>query len=220
MAQDQNHISFSLLSAAGYAGIGLLWWNIYPEHILLACVLAVIGGLLPNIDTTGSLQERELAGFLAAVVPLYLLSEFPGLEAGGVSRIALVVILAYAVTRLVVGYLLSFFTAHRGMIHSIPAAIVAWEAAYLSFSDLYWTERLFVSGGLFVGYLSHLILDAATNRQVVANALGQKCDKIPAMKWFGSKKTPTLAIYLLMFFLGYHVWIDLGPHLIQSKTII
>ena len=56
-------------------------------------------------------------------------------------------------------HLFKHLTVHRGMFHSIPAMLIAGLIVFLldHGSDL--TVRLFLAGGVMIGFLSHLVLD-------------------------------------------------------------
>src|SRR5262249_18761734 len=53
------------------------------------------------------------------------------------------------------------WTVHRGMFHSIPALLIAGLAAYLLYPARDGRLRLFLAGGVMLGFLSHLVLDEA-----------------------------------------------------------
>jgi membrane-bound metal-dependent hydrolase YbcI (DUF457 family) len=57
-----------------------------------------------------------------------------------------------------IGSLVKRLTVHRGMFHSIPAAVLCGELVYLSAAGTQ-EERLLKGAALTAGYLSHLILD-------------------------------------------------------------
>jgi membrane-bound metal-dependent hydrolase YbcI (DUF457 family) len=64
----------------------------------------------------------------------------------------------YLLVRFGFARFLKMYTVHRGMFHSIPAAIIFGELAFLLASgDLY--MRFYKAGAVLIGYLSHLILD-------------------------------------------------------------
>lgn len=213
MAQHQSHITFSIIVGIGYALLGISVFQIFPEHALLASVIIVIAGMLPDVDAGGGAPARELGGLIAAISPLAVIEFFPGLKAGGIARIALVVICCYFITRMIVVRVLQKFTVHRGIIHSIPAAIITGEVVYLLFWDLYWQDRLYLATGAFVGFFSHLFLDASTNLDLIGRALGKGEKKPAALKLRGKSLGATLAMYASVIVLGWFVVQDVYPQL-------
>lgn len=213
MATPQSHFSFSLIIAALYALGALLLFHFKPELVLLAAVLIVVAGMLPNIDQGGSNQAKETASLLAAVAPLICLELFPAVSQGGVARIALVVVLCYILTRLLVVRGLRKYTVHRGMVHSIPAAIIAAEVTYLLFWDLERAGKFFLAAATLTGFMTHLFLDAYGNLDVVKSATGQKEKKPPVLKFAGATGKSTFFTYATMVVLGWFVARDIYPSL-------
>lgn len=208
MAQRSSHLSISVILAILYAGIGLSILGIHPEHVLLASVIVVVAGLLPNIDSDpGAGTAREFGALLAAAAPLLLIEFFPIVKAGGVARIALVVICCYLISRLIVVRILEYRTEHRGLIHSVPAAIITSEAIYLLFWDLFAYQRAYLAGAALLGYLSHLVLDASSN----IDLLGKKEKKPPALKLKGPSWQSTFMMYSVSIVLGWLVVRDIYP---------
>lgn len=210
MARHQSHFTFSTFLAIGYAVGGVLAFRIHPEFALLASVVVVVAGLLPNIDNgPGAGPAKEFIGFIAALAPLLIIENFPGLKAGGIARISLVVICSYLLTRIIFSRIVFKFTANRGMIHSIPAAIICFELVYILFWDLLWRDRLYVATAALVGFLGHLFLDATTNIEIT----GAEGKKPPVMKLFGKTWTETTILYSTALVLGWFVARDIYPQL-------
>lgn len=213
MANYQSHFSFATVVSVGYACVGIFALHVYAEQILLAAVIVVIAGMLPDIDANDGEPVKEFGILISAIVPIILLETFPTLKAGGVSRIALVVICCYVVTRLSILHMLRSWTTHRGLIHSIPAAIIVFELVYLLFWDLYMQERLYLGCAALVGYLSHLLVDAYGNFDIVGKATGKAKPGTPVLKFFGKSASSTIAIYTCVIALGWFVAKDIFPGL-------
>ncbi len=213
MAQYQSHISFSVFIAAAYAFLGGFLFDLPLEQLLLSSVIVVVAGMLPDVDATGGVPEREVGGLLAAVAPIIVLEFFPGLHSGGVARIALVVISAYLLTRYIVVRALQKYTVHRGMIHSIPAGIITGQLVFLLFWDLHWFNRLFLASAAVVGYLSHLFLDGYTNLDLVGKAMGKEKKQSPALKFFAPSWGANLVMYGCVGVLSWVIAKDFYPNL-------
>ena len=213
MAQYQSHVTFSTILSAAYVAAGIMFFGIYTEQALLAGVILVFAGLLPNVDSGHAESTREFGALLAAVVPIMLLEMVPGFKDGGISRLALVIIGCYLFTRIVVVRMLQSMTVTRGMLHSIPAAIITSEVVYLFFYDLFWKDRLFVAIAALVGFLSHLMLDGYGNLDLVGRAFGKVDKRTAALKFKASTTGSTIAAYLSIVVLGYFVMKDLYPHI-------
>jgi hypothetical protein len=210
MAQPQSHFTVSTLIGLAYAGAGVTMFRVHPEHAFLAAVILLIAGLLPNIDTgPGQGTGREFISFIAGIAPLAALEYFPELQGEGMSRVALIVIISYFTTRVILARLITKTMKHRGFVHSIPAAILAFEGVYLLFTDLLWTDRLYVATAAFVGFFTHLLFDAYSDVELFGASQKKPLPlKITTGSW-GS----TAAIYCCVLGLGWLVAKDIYPHL-------
>jgi membrane-bound metal-dependent hydrolase YbcI (DUF457 family) len=104
----------------------------------------------------------------------------------------------------IIGALFKRFTRHRGMAHSLPAALLGalitfFLATHYSFSDM---DSFILAVAMFFGYTGHLILDelyAAVNFHgtpfVPNKALGS------ALKIVSGSKVINLAVYGSILFL-------------------
>ena len=111
-------------------------------------------------------------------------------------NILAIMLISFFFTRYIFGYLLNKFTVHRGLWHSIPAAILCFEITYLLFFDLPGKLRLLYAVAVFGGFLSHLILDELYSVKVLA--LDTKRSFGTALKFRGNSKLQTIFIYFLI----------------------
>ncbi len=90
----------------------------------------------------------------------------------------------YAFVRFGIGEALHHLTVHRGMFHSIPAAILFGELAFLlSSGDP--VVRCYKAAAVVIGYLSHLLLDELYSMPGFSGQLGFKKSYGTAMKLYG-----------------------------------
>lgn len=216
MAKDSSHTTFSLFVSMAYATTGYFVFGVNAEHVLLASVIIFIAGILPDIDSDSDNTGREVGALLAAVSPLVVLNYYPFLKDGGVARVALVVISCYILTRLIFTRLIKKFTSYRGIVHSVPAAVITFELTYLLFWDLFWFDRLYIATAAFAGYFAHLLLDAYGNLDLVGQAMGKGGKDASVIKFKGASTQSTLAAYGIMFGLGYIVYQDIYPVLAST----
>lgn len=207
MALPRSHFVTSVLLGGAYAAAGIYFFNIYPENALLASVIIVVAGMVPNLDGGQSGPAREIGGLIAAMVPLVLLSQYPFIKEGGITRIAIIAVVSYLATRTLFVNFFEQFTTHRGMLHSIPSAVITSELFYLLFFDLRTPERIYISVAALLGFLTHLIMDAYGNVSFLAK--GEK--KPAALKLFGPSWESNIALYGIASTLGWLVVKDLYP---------
>ena len=210
MAEQRSHLTVSTICAVAYSGLGAIAWHIGIDLVLLAGILVVVTGLLPNIDSgPNSDLGKKFIGFLAALAPLLIISAFPQFRSSGIARLALIVIVSFFVAQYISSWILGSFFKHRGLLHSIPAAIIVFEIGYLIFFDLPPSRRLYLGGAAFIGFASHLVLDAMMNVDLVGN----KDKKTPVLKVGAATWKSNLALYSTLLVLGWFVLKDLSPSL-------
>lgn len=208
MAAFKQHILFSSLAGAGYAAAlssaGLAW-----PHAALAGLLCGGAGMLPDLDSDSGRPVRELFGVTAAVVPFLLLQR---LIRSGIppEHVVLIEIGVYLGIRFGAAWIFKHVTVHRGMFHSIPAAAIAAELAFLADNGAPLAARWALGGGVFLGYLSHLVLDEIYS--IDARGLKVRLNKSAgsALKLMSAHAGATVLTWLIMASLTYLIGVEQG----------
>jgi membrane-bound metal-dependent hydrolase YbcI (DUF457 family) len=157
MADFKTHITTSTVLGGGYAALGA-YYGLPIEAALVAGGLCGVGGMLPDIDSDSGVPVRETMGFAAAVTPMLLVDRFQHLGLN-YEQMVLAGGLSYLLVRFGVARMLMRYTVHRGMFHSIPALLIFTGMAFLICGSVNLHLRYFKAGGVFLGVLSHLVLD-------------------------------------------------------------
>ena len=104
--------------------------------------------------------------------------------------------------RFVVAMWIKKVTTHRGMIHSIPMAILSGELMFFVVTGTV-QERFVKAAALTAGFLSHLILDEVYSVDSTGATLRIKKSFGTALKWYNPKQQGVATtIYSLVFLLG------------------
>lgn len=157
MADFKTHIGTSTLVGIGYGAAGYLA-GAPISTCLVAGGLCSVSGMLPDLDSDSGKPVREMMCFMAAVVPALMLPRF--LQMGwGPEQIALAAAGLYLAIRFGVAELFKRYTVHRGMWHSLPATATVGLLAFLVVSGDSLEIRLFKTGAVVLGFLTHLVLD-------------------------------------------------------------
>lgn len=143
---------------AVYGTVGFVAYDMPLTTSVLAAGLCGVAGMIPDLDGDTGVPVREVVGAVAAVIPVLMLH---CLETWGLGRESIVLAAAgiYLFVRFGVGGLFRKFTRHRGMWHSIPAALNVALITFLITSYQEMDARIFKSVAVFLGFLSHLVLD-------------------------------------------------------------
>jgi hypothetical protein len=207
MASYRGHLTFAGLLGAGYGSLALLEGNWDWGTVLIAAGLTTLGGLLPDLDSDSGVPVRELFGVAAAVTPILLFDRVKSLCQQSTEQTVVVLAATYLFIRYVLSYLFKSFTVHRGMFHSIPALVIAGLATYLVYPSGDVGRRIFLSGAVMIGFLSHLILDEIYSVDFMGVRLRLNKYAGSALKLVSKSWPATLTTYLLLALLVWRVWL-------------
>ncbi|MCA9166317.1 MAG: metal-dependent hydrolase [Planctomycetales bacterium] len=192
----------STLAGAAYGLVGHLQYGMPETTSMVAAGLCGIAGILPDADSDSGQTVRELMGFSAAVIPLLLADQF---KQTGLSQDALVLAggCMYIIIRFGLGEILRRYTVHRGMWHSIPAALIAGMVTSLIMKCDPPQLRLFKSGAVVLGYLIHLSLDELYSIQFRRGRIRFKNSFGTALKLWGNDLWGNVMVFAKLAALGY-----------------
>lgn len=207
MASYRGHLTFAGLLGAGYGSLALLEGNWDWGPVLIAAGLTTLGGLLPDLDSDSGVPVRELFGVAAAVTPILLFDRVRSLCQQSTEQTVIVLAATYLFIRYVLSYLFKNFTVHRGMFHSIPALMIAGLTTYLVYPSGDVRRRLFLSGAVMIGFLSHLILDEIYSVDFMGARLRLNKYAGSALKLVSKSWPATVTTYLLLALLAWRIWL-------------
>ncbi len=160
MASFRTHLAVASVVSISAAAICVQAGLLSQSDALILFVLGSLAGILPDVDSDHSIATRLVFKLLGGAVAVLLMYVF-------VDRLHIALLLALALgSALLVRYLVypvfASITVHRGLFHSLPAALLlALCMASLALYGLQWSLQLAWLSACFVcgGYLVHLLLD-------------------------------------------------------------
>ena len=205
MADFKTHLSVAG-SLSGTTAIGCLHAGLAePTHALLLFALGTIGGILPDIDSDHSIPVNLLFSCLATLAAFF--SVFSRINTYSLVEAILLWAAVFLVVRYLVFELFKRFTVHRGVFHSLLAAVffcflcaTVMHVAFALSSVLSWLSGVFI---LF-GYVIHLLLDELYSVDMVGARLKKSFGTALKPISFGNLKASlalvaaTLALYLVV----------------------
>lgn len=208
MANFRTHISVStaagiVYAIAGYKS-GIPW-----ETCVIAGGLCSVSGMLPDLDSDSGIPLREAVAFSAAFVPMLMVDRLQHL---GCTHEMMVLIagLVYLLIRFGMAELFRRYTVHRGMWHSVPAALSCGMFAFLICSCEDMSVRLFKTLAVVLGFMSHLILDEIWSVDYRQGSYVFKSSFGSALKFWGPSTSANMFSYSLAITLGLLIYKDLG----------
>jgi LexA-binding, inner membrane-associated putative hydrolase len=208
MAAFREHVLFSSLLGVGYS-VALKGYGIEPAHAVLAGGVCGVSGMLPDLDSDSGKPIRELFGVTAAVVPLLLFQRLRDAGFTGEQTILAAAVI-YLAIRFGAAWLFKHLTVHRGMFHSLPAALIVAELTLLAHDCPGQLGNLALAGGALLGFLSHLVLDDIYGLKHLGAALHGNRAPERGLKLFSRSAPASMAAWLLLGVLTYTVGVRQG----------
>jgi membrane-bound metal-dependent hydrolase YbcI (DUF457 family) len=200
MGNFQQHITCSTITGIGVAGVAY-HFGFSASTCLVSAGLCSFAGMLPDIDSDTSKSFQEciyLTAGIGCILTASRLRHFvdPDFAMLGGAFIFLLI-------RFGLAPLIKKMTVHRGMIHSIPMAILAGELVFFAVPGML-SERLVKAAALTIGFLSHLILDEVYSIDSTGATLRIKKSFGTALKWTNPKKQGAVTLlYSSIILLGF-----------------
>lgn len=198
MAAFKTHLTVASIGSSMAATMLFASTVASPQEVLLYVILGVVGGLLPDIDSDSSLTVRLLFTFVATLISFLVM--FKQRADNTVMELFIIWAASFIFIKIFIFSLFTKLTVHRGIIHSIPAAVAfGCTAAIILNRVFHFNDFVSWMGGGFVfgGSILHLILDELYG----FNFLNLKAKKSSGSAFkFGSIKNikETVAIYMLI----------------------
>ncbi|MBB3208308.1 membrane-bound metal-dependent hydrolase YbcI (DUF457 family) [Rhodopirellula rubra] len=209
MAGFKTHISTSTMVGVAYGYWGVATQGMSLESGLLAGGLCSVAGMLPDLDSDSGVPLRETSLFMAAIAPMLMIDRFRDMGLSHESM-ALAAMLVYVGIRFVAVEFFRRYTVHRGMWHSIPAALVAGLGAYLIMPCPSEAIRVYKSLAVLIGFLTHLILDEIWSLDFSRGRMRVKKSFGTALKFFGKDWWANVSVWGKLVLLCYLAWGDHG----------
>ena len=194
MADFKTHITASTFLGFAYGSYGYFVLDLPPAHCLIATGLCSVSGMLPELDSNSGIPQREMLSFVSVIIPMLMLDRFRalGLQPEHMVFIAGVM---YVVIRFGIGSLFRRYTKHRGMWHSVPAAVIAGLLTFLVCLSGDFQIRLFKSWAVVIGFVSHLLLDEIYAVDWQGRSIRVKKSFGTALKFFSSSRWANFVTY-------------------------
>ncbi|QQS61098.1 MAG: metal-dependent hydrolase [Candidatus Moraniibacteriota bacterium] len=208
MASFKTHITFGIsLGVLGSVFMVVLALGENIDFLLALFILALLGSILPDIDSDSGIPFHLTFGSLSIISGVFVF--FLLFERNSEDTLIKSIFGSVLVMLCVWGMIGGFFkklTKHRGMVHSIPAALLFFLITFILTSKYFFenNEAFLLGLILGLGYVSHLILDEINSlvdfqgrRLIPKQSLGS------SLKFFSSSKLINFLVYASIFLLFF-----------------
>ena len=170
MADFKTHLSFG--SFLGFILAIATYLTDWVHSVYMAVIIyfaTVIGSFMPDSDSDSGQPVKILfefyAYFAAAIIFYYTHDNQMNILLKILAPIAV-----FFFVRIILMKIFKEYTRHRGIFHSIPAALIAFFLTLLIAwsTDLPLLEKFSISLAVFVGYFGHLLLDEIYSVKLVS----------------------------------------------------
>ena len=186
MANFTTHIAIGTVVSGALATLTLAADVIAPENLVAVTMAGVLGSVLPDIDLKDSRPSQAMFGGLAVFFSFIVL--FTIAYKFSIAEMWLIWLGTLIGVRYGGQALFHMFSYHRGIWHSILAGVFFWFVTAIVFKHVLNRHEgiAWLAGGfLFIGYLTHLILDEIYSVDVLDTRI--KASFGTAMKLFDRK---------------------------------
>jgi membrane-bound metal-dependent hydrolase YbcI (DUF457 family) len=202
MALFRHHISFGALVGV-VACTFAYYYALVSDMRLLVTLLTVtiVGSLLPDLDSDSGIPFYTLFGLITLLTGGVALYATLLVEPGNVRMLIGVPIVVMVLVWFVGGGMFKVLTNHRGMMHSIPAALIAGALGYIAAVSLQHEQydSLMIAIALSIGYVSHLVLDELHAGVNLDGTLFRPKQSLgSALKFFSSSRFVNLCTYVTL----------------------
>ncbi len=205
MASFRGHLSFSAPLGVAYGALALMRHEFDWGACTVGAGVTMIGGMMPDLDSDSGIPVREMFCALAAASAFLV---YPPLRENGFTLEQTLVFMTgvYFFIRYVVANYFRRWTVHRGMFHSIPAIFITGLLVYLAYPSRDVYLKLYLAGGMMLGFLSHLILDEIYTVNLMGLRIRFNKFAGSALKFTSPSYRATLATYTILLLLTYVAW--------------
>ncbi len=205
MGNYRQHITFASALGVLYSAAAFLMMGVHWFYGTVATLLATLGGLLPDLDSSSGVELKGFTGILGVLAAVAVWDSFGKVDPPPIFEVHLwAMVLAFVLVRHGLRRVLSRLAKHRGISHSLPTCAAWGLATYLYYPSPYHGLRVLMALAVAVGFFSHLLLDEICS----VDLKGARVNKAfgTAIKLWAPSAWTTLAMYGL---LSYLTWLTI-----------
>jgi len=207
MAGFKAHLAGGIASGTGISLIGFYLRGLSLTQAGAVFVVGSVGGLLPDLDSDTGKPLSFLFHLVSVLIPSVLLIK--AIQIGGDSPEFLICYftISYLFINYVVCSIIKKITVHRGMMHSIPFALVCGGIGYLLFLSSGKQVAIMAGTTVFSGCFVHLVLDELSSFKLKFGFIPiPKKSSGSAFKLKSESLGATLFIYLIFILVGIAIF--------------
>ncbi|MBT3356169.1 hypothetical protein HN784_02775 [bacterium] len=202
MANFKTHISWGVILGISFIVACMIYSvSLGFEMIAWIFLATLLGSFSPDLDVDEGIPFKIVFGLLAMSLSGYGFFYLFQQEDPEMKFLIGFPIAIFVAIRFVAGYIFMQLTHHRGIFHSLPAALVfgllaMWVLKVLKVDN---QSNFLISSAIFVGYIGHLTLDEIYSSISFDNLRFRSKKSLgSAMKLYSSSQIATFLIYFML----------------------
>ena len=210
MANFATHIGVGTVVSGAMATLTLAADVISPESLVAVTMAGVLGSVLPDIDLKDSRASRAFFSGLAVFISFCVL--FVNAQAYSIAELWLLWLGSFVLVRYGAEAAFHRFSYHRGIWHSLLAALFFWFLTAVVFKHVLGRHEgvAWLAGGfMFVGYITHLLLDELFSVDLMDKRL--KASFGSAMKFYDAKNVGDTSLVAVLTVIAFLLTPPSGP---------
>lgn len=206
MAKFKEHISFCAVINASVCTAVYTFGLFTGFELIYLFLIGIIGTMLPDLDSDSSKPLKLSYTFLSFTIPIVLIYYLIHLNLIGdiknnFKQISLLYLASFF-TIFILFRIIMKITKHRGLIHSIPMAILVSLILMFTLYYLNYSKNFILFSGLFLflGYIAHLILDEIYSVVKLKKSFGTAFKLYSKDNLYGTSIIYSTIIFLIYLF--------------------
>jgi len=224
MPNFKTHFGFGTFLAIIVVAVAVSYSIIIEDAVLAVLFIGIlIGTILPDLDSDNGMPFKIAINLFSVLIAGAVFSSVRSSGNLDIKILAFAPIGAYFLVRIGIGEILKKFTNHRGIIHSIPMAVIIFFLSLMLIkgSDFSSEEKIMIAFSVGFGFLGHLFLDELNSLLGILN-IKKKSERMigGAMKLWSRSKIATVAVYFIIGFFIYLNQQEMPEIISEIKKII
>lgn len=210
MGSFKQHLAGAIITAGACGAVSHSIYHARLEDSAAAGLICIFGGILPDVDCPTSRPADFVVTIFSVLAPVFALQAMH-YDTLTPSRILLIAVVSYVFARYGIREFIKRFTVHRGIIHSIPMALIWGCVVFLSFRHSSRIIQYLVGISSVVGFLTHLIIDEMFSLvDISGGKFTPKKSLGSALKFFSHSLLANLLIYVSLIILLFMCGVQVG----------
>lgn len=208
MAGFKSHLFWAMAGSSALATAGYFNGHIDLKGAGAVTILGTLGGLLPDLDSDTGKPLELLFQLLSVIIPISLYTHVKRYYGSDLTFLLLYFTLGYLAVQYLLCPLIKKITIHRGIMHSIPFAVLCGQMTFLAFASAPQRVAFYCASAVFSGAMIHLLADEFCAITFKGFKLRYNRASGTALAFYSNSPGATLLVYILLISTGYMILSD------------